>query len=371
MRPWARGQTWLGRAAARSLARLIGRTSEEVAGDEHLEWRCLQTVPMPSPRRLRILYVAMRHDYGDPARGLSYEEHAFYHSLLMMGHELIRFDPVVLGRRLGRAASNRMLLEAVYRYTPDLMFTALFRDELDPAAVREISDRTPTTTFNWFADDHWRYETFSRRWAPAFNWVGTTSADAYAAYQRDGFAHAIHTQWACNPHLFRPLGLPRTHNVTFVGQPHGDRREVIAALRTKGIAVQTWGVGWPAGRVSQSQVIKLFNQSRINLNLSHASQEGVEQVKGRDFEVPGCGGFLLTRASPEIGRYFEIGREIVCYESTGDLAEKIRHYLSHEEQREAITAAGYRRTIAEHTYERRFTALFERMKLVGVPAARA
>jgi len=97
----------------------------------------------------------------------------------------------------------------------------------------------------------------------------------------------------------------------------------------------------------------------------------VEQVKGRDFEVPGCGGFLLTRASPEIGRYFEIGREIVCYESTADLAEKIRHYLSHEEQRETITAAGYRRTIAEHTYERRFTALFERMKLVGVPAARA
>jgi spore maturation protein CgeB len=360
---WARGRTWLARRARRISGRLGGRLAEEVAADQALEWRCLQTVQPPLPRRLRILYVAMRYDYGDPARGLSYEEHAFYHSLVMMGHEVIRFDPIALGERFGRAAASRMLLETVYRYTPDLMFTALFRDDLEPTAVEEVSTRTPTVTFNWFADDHWRYESFSRRWAPRFNWVGTTSAAAAAKYARDGIAHVIQTQWACNAHLWRPLGLPRTVDVSFVGQPHGDRRTIIEALKRHGIAVQCYGVGWPAGRVSQGQMIKLFNASKINLNLSNASRGEVEQVKGRDFEVPGCGGFLLTRASPEIGRCYQVGREIACYDDTDDLVAKIRYYLAHDDERDAIAAAGYQRVMAEHTYDRRFAALFDRMRL--------
>ncbi len=368
MARWARGWDWVRRAAGRRLRRAGGRVSDEAAGDELLEWRCLHTIPAPWPKRLRILYVAMRYDYGDPARGLSHEEHAFYHSLLMLGQELIRFDYMALLRRSGRAAMNRMLLDVVHRYTPDLMFTVLFRDELDAATVREVTEQTPTITFNWFADDHWRYESFSRRWAPMFTWVGTTSAEAYARYRRDGFTHAIPTQWACNVHLYRPLGLPRARDVTFVGQPHGTRREVIAGLRAARIPVETWGMGWPAGRVSQREMVKILNQSKVNLNLSNASRTDVEQVKGRDFEVPGCGGFLLTRASPEIGRYFDIDREIVCYHDAADLADKIRYYLTHDEEREAIAAAGYRRVLAEHTYAHRFTTLFERIGLARSPS---
>lgn len=370
MAPWGRHWERLRRAAGRSLERIGGRIGDEAVGEDHLEWRCLHTAPPPG-RRLRIVYVAMRHDYGSPARGLSFEEHAFYHSLLMMGHELLRFDFMALSRHHSRMGVNRMLLDAVYRYAPDLMFCVLFRDELDPRAVKEVSEQTPTATFNWFTDDHWRYETFSRRWAPAFNWVSTTSAEAHGKYRRDGFGHAILTQWACNPHLFRPLGLPRTRGATFIGQPHGDRRRVIAGLRRTGIAVETWGQGWPAGRISQREMLRVINESKVNLNLSNASRGGVEQVKGRDFEVPGCGGFLLTRASPEIDRCYEVGREIVCYRDAADLTEKIRHYLAHDDEREAIAAAGYRRVLAEHTYEHRFAAVFDRMGLLTTPGERA
>jgi spore maturation protein CgeB len=41
---------------------------------------------------MKILYVAMADDYGDPARGPSFEDANFRSALEGMGHELVRFD---------------------------------------------------------------------------------------------------------------------------------------------------------------------------------------------------------------------------------------------------------------------------------------
>ena len=59
-------------------------------------------------------------------------------------------------------------------------------------------------------------------------------------------------------------------------------------------------------------MIEVFSRSRINLNLSNASnpwwrrwRRRRDQIKGRNFEVPGCGGFLLTQPADDLERYFE------------------------------------------------------------------
>lgn len=311
-----------------------------------------------SSQGLRILYVAMKYDYGQPRRGLSYEENNLFHSLLNMGHQIIRFDFKAIEKRFSRREMNKMLLETVYRYNPDLMFTVLFRNELDKKVVNEISTQTETKTINWFCDDHWRFDSYSRYWAPMFNWVVTTAKSALPRYEEIGYENVIHAQWACNHFLYRKLGLPHLYDVTFVGQPHGNRRQVIGSLRKAGIDVKVWGYGWPTGRVSQSEMIKIFNQSKINLNLSNASRPGVEQIKGRDFEVPGCGGFLITGYAENIEEYFNVGKEIVCYRDVDDLIDKIRYYLKHDDEREAIANAGYVRVLREHTYEKRFLNIF-------------
>ena len=318
---------------------------------------------LESSRVLRILYVAMRYDYGQLRRGLSYEENNFFHSLLNMGHQIIRFDFKALEKKFGRSRMNRMLLETVYRYDPDLMFVVLFRNELDNEVVKEISTRTRTITINWFCDDHWRFDNYSRYWAPVFNWVVTTAKSVLPKYKEIGYENVIHAQWACNHFLYRKLDLPYLYDVTFVGQPHGNRRQVISRLKKAGIDVKVWGYGWAVGRVSQSEMIKIFNQSKINLNLSNASRPGVEQIKGRDFEVPGCGGFLITGYAENIEEYFDVGKEIVCYRDVDDLVNKIRHYLKYDDEREAIAKAGYARVLREHTYERRFRNIF---RTIGV-----
>lgn len=351
-----------------------------------------------------ILYVAMKYDYGRPESGYSFEHYNFYDALHHMGHDLLYFDFMTLMQERGLAWMNNRLLELARTEKPDLMFTVLFDNELDQKVVREISENTNTVTINWFCDDHWRFEDFTHRWAPCFNWAVTTAESAVPKYGRIGYRSVIKSQWACNPFLYRKLARPRNYDVTFVGKAHGNRRQVIRRLQEAGIKVDVWGSGWESGRLSQEAMIRVFNESRINLNLSNAStplycrpqslvqrnvkrlfsmirdslfkkevlpradketQPYPEQIKGRNFEVPGCGGFLLTGKADNLEAYYEIDKEVACFDDMDDLVKKVKYYLCDEKLRETIAARGYQRTLDEHTYVHRFTEIFQRLGLLA------
>lgn len=371
--------------------------------------------------KMRILYVASKFDYGRPERGLSFEHYNFFDTLQHMGHDLVYFDFMSIERERGRAGMNRRLLDVARKEHPDLMFTVLYKDQLDRAIIREISDSSGAVTLNWFCDDDWRFETFSRHWAPCFNWIVTTAASALPKYAAIGYENVIKSQWACNHNLYRRIEGPLRFNVTFVGQSHYPRRAAIDALRLGGLDIEVWGTGWPSSRLEQEEMIRVFCSSKINLNFSNVPdgrsgpivssleaawsrfqprgtmgraaadaargtvrylrrlrRSGVRrsvpdagwsdgQVKGRNFEVPGCGGFLLTSHAAGLEQYYELGREVACFESVPDLLEKAQYYLAHEQERAAIAEAGYRRTREDHTYERRLNEIFQRIGLGTAP----
>jgi spore maturation protein CgeB len=85
------------------------------------------------------------------------------------------------------------------------------------------------------------------------------------------------------------------------------------------------------------------------------------QIKGRNFEVPGCGGFLLTEDVAHLDRYFEIGKEVAVYDTTEELIDQVGYWLAHEDERAAVAQAGYRRVLTEHTYDHRFEEIFRRV----------
>jgi spore maturation protein CgeB len=58
---------------------------------------------------MRILYAAMKYDYGKPEQGFSFEHYNFYHSLLYMGHDILYFDYMTLMQQHGRDGMNRRL----------------------------------------------------------------------------------------------------------------------------------------------------------------------------------------------------------------------------------------------------------------------
>lgn len=377
----------------------------------------------PADRPLRVLYVGMKHDHGKPELGYAFEHWNFFHTMHRMGMDIAYYDFAGIMAKRGREGMNTRLVEVAKSLKPDLLFAVLFTDQFDYPTFRTISRETDTTTFNWFCDDHWRFEDFTRHWAPCFDWCVTTARSALPKYQKLGYANVIKSQWAANPYLYRRLDLPMKHEVTFVGRPHGTRRQTIAAIRDAGYDVKTWGPGWDTGWLDQDQMIEVFNTSRINLNLSNSSvpistpmrrlkkrvkkalttvglgsaataaarmaRGGVrpedvvhnpkdfqDQIKGRNFEIPGCGGFTLTGTSEDLDSYYVPGREVVIVDGSAPdagiarMVELIRHYLEHEDERRAIADAGYARTRAEHTYVHRFVDAFSRMGLnVGSAAS--
>jgi spore maturation protein CgeB len=356
--------------------RAIQRLVETVVRRQHLETHLDVLIPdvqQVRPRGdhvtgsvpgagLRLLYVAPKFDYGNRARGYSYEENHFRPALADLGFDLITFDSLTIVRRLGRKAAGELLVEVAYRARPDVAFFVLFKDDVDPAAVDEIR-RMQCVTFNWFTDDHWRFDAFSSRWAPRFTWAVTTDPKAVVRYRDRGITNVIRSQWGVNHRLYRPLDLARRFDVTFIGQPHGDRRAVLRTLRDAGIAVQAWGYGWPGGKISTRQAVEVINESAVNLNLSNASIKGVDQIKGRDFEVPACRAFLLTRRVEALDEYYALGSEVVVYDDLEDLQERIRWALAHPAEVDRVREAGYRRVLQDHTYQRRFSEIF---RLAGV-----
>lgn len=355
----------------------------------------------------------MRWDYGKPEQGDSFEHQTFYQALSGMGHDLIYFDHLSILKEKGRDQMNQMLWDVVRSEGPDMMFCVLFEEELDRALVRRISEETPTVTVNWFCDDHWRFQDFSRLWAPCFNWVITTASPDVAPYEEVGLDNVIRSQWACNTSCYKPAAdpLPLEYDVSFVGLAHGNRPDFIDNLRRAGVEVRTWGAGWPAGRISIDDMVRVFNQTRVNLNFANASvtvpeaergarqlprlRQGlrkapggrwllsvgrrsidrlwspsvagpryVTQIKARTFEVPGSGGFLLTQEAPGLSEYLLPGQEVGTFRDPDGLVDAVRHYLAEDGQRRRIAENGYTRVVRDHTYEQRFTEIFHR---VGLP----
>ncbi|TSC75471.1 MAG: hypothetical protein G01um101430_313 [Parcubacteria group bacterium Gr01-1014_30] len=351
---------------------------------------------------MKILYVAIKYDYGKPEKGYSSHHYNFYSALAKMGgggNDVIYFpyDEVML--KFGREEMNKNLLDTVFQQKPDLVFCLIGDDAIRKETMGEIT-KAGITTINWCADDHWKFYNYTKYWLPYYTWQVTTDPDMLPEYEKVGYKNVILSQWACDHFTYKPQNLPKIYDVTFVGAAHGTRKKMVEKLKKAGIEVLCWGAGWPKGRVSQEDMLKIWAQSKINLNFAKSS--GVlwkelasiflrrryddkivptnpkywsanaktafasltkNQIKGRNFEVPGCKTFFLTEYVRHLEDYYEIGREIEYFRNIPELIEKIKYYLVNEKEREFIAQAGYERTIKEHTFEKRFNEIFKIMGL--------
>ncbi len=353
------------RALVRVVETVTRRTHVETLLDQLLRdnWYLADPSSADSPGTgIRLLYVAPKFDYGNPARGYSYEENHFLPALTSLGFQVIRLDSLSVVGAFGRRVASQLLTELAFRFSPQVAFFVLFQDDFEEGAIEDLT-RQGCICLNWFTDDHWRFESFSRRWASKFTWVTTTDPLALTKYHAHGIHNVIRSQWGVNHRLYRPLGQTRRYNVTFIGQPHGDRRAVLKQLENAGVHVECWGYGWPRGKISTRQAVEIINESALNLDLSKAIAGGVDQIKGRDFEVPACRGLLLTGHAPGLDEYLTPGTEVLTYGNIDDLLDKVRWALDRPSEAEQVRDAGYHRVLREHTYEKRFSDIF---RAIGV-----
>lgn len=329
---------------------------------------------------MKIFVVCMRHGYGDPSREYSYEYFNFYKSLAQMGHDVELFDYMAEIKECGKSAMNQRLLARVQETRPQLTMFSLYTDQFEPEVVQRLSEYTKTLCF--FHDDTWRVE-FSRYWARFFDFFTTPDLHGELKYAEIGLDKAIYFPFGVNEQIFQKQDIPKKYDVSFVGAWHPYRQWLIERLRKAGISVTVFGYNWPAGEVKQDEMARIFNESRINLNLSNSapwdcryllsspraminrvrSKKNVEQLKARFFEVGGCGAFLLSYFVEGLADCYAIDRELAVFTDVDDLLAKVRFYLAHDGLRETMARACYERTLQDHTFSRRFEHVFARMGL--------
>lgn len=329
---------------------------------------------------MKILLACMLHTYGDPKREYSYEYFNFYQSIKQMGHEVELFDYMGELRASGKTGMNQKLLARVREWQPAATMFSLYTDQFEPEIISALRGITKTLCF--FYDDTWRVE-YSRHWARQFDYFSTPDIYGETKYREIGLPNAIYFPYGCNEQIFHKLDVPKRYDVSFVGSWHPYREWLIERIRKAGVNVKVAGHRWPEGEISQEKMVRLFNDSRINLNLSNSaswdarylassprafinrlrSKKNIEQMKARIFEVNGCGAFQLSYYVEGLAHCYEIDREIGVYADADDLVEKVKFYLAHSEVRESIADNAYKRTLREHTFARRFQSIFQRMGL--------
>lgn len=106
-------------------------------------------------------------------------------------------------------------------------------------------------------------------------------------------------------------------------------------------------------------VFKVYKSSKININITSKSIK--TGLPLRIFDILGAGGFLITNYQSELPEMFEIGKDLVIYESIAELIEKASYYLSHEDERKIIAENGYKKVESCYQTSNRILEFFSKV----------
>ena len=137
----------------------------------------------------------------------------------------------------------------------------------------------------------------------------------------------------------------RDIDISFVGGTSGygnSRGNALDVLRQEGIKVAVPG-GRSVGqqRLTNQEYAAFIHRSKIVLNWSKHISGRWYQAKGRIFETTLAGSMLLCEECEPVNMWLRPGIDYVPFSNVGDLVEKARYYLDHEEQRRRIAQCGH------------------------------
>ena len=274
------------------------------------------------------------------------------------------------------AVNTQRLLEIIEQMEamgepPHLIIGQMWGGTFDASMFDAVRRRNDTVVINIAMDDRHTYwgDMGSRKWMgssgliPHVDLVLTAAPECVEWYLKEG-RPALFFPEASDPNIFNPMPqLPKVHDVSFVGARYGVRQKIVQGLRSAGVSVSAFGNGWEGGRLLTADVPRLFAQSKIILGIGTIGHcTDFYALKLRDFDAPMSGSFYLAHDNPDLRGLYEIGREIETYRDIDECVEKVKWYLTHDDERESIASAGRHRALCDHTWLRRFSDLLAILK---------
>jgi hypothetical protein len=250
---------------------------------------------------------------------------------------------------------------------PDILIGQMWAGLLDGNVLSKIRKRFGTIVVNICMDDRHAYlygwgkkNGGTKGLIPHIDLAATTAPECVEWYLREG-CPAIFFPEASDPDIFYPMpDVSKIYDVCFVGSCYGIRKEIVMALRKAGVQVTAYGSGWEKGRIAAEELPKLFAQSKIVLGVGTIGHcRDFYALKMRDLDGPMSGSLYITHNNEDLYKLFDVGKEIVVYNTIDDCIEKVRYFLEHEIERDEIARNGFEKARKKHTWMNRFHYLHQ------------
>lgn len=300
-----------------------------------------------------------------------------------LGHEVFEVDTSRLAARSTYPRLRSLVNKVAVRTTYELDVFGVTAEALEVARREDVdalwldkvlclppkffemfkADRPDRRIVFYHPDDFRSRFNWSRRYTMAqtgIDLIATTKSYNVPEYRDYGFEHVLFLNKSfdprehCPPDGYDP-SQRRTefdHDVGFVGGYERERAEMIAELGVRGIDVHVAGSFWDRARRLPANVFVEHGDlgvgayarriHRTKINLAFLRKQNRDLQTARSFEIPACGGFMLSESTDELRRLFEPGVEAEFFSSFDELYEKCRRYLADDVARESIALQGCR-----------------------------
>lgn len=143
------------------------------------------------------------------------------------------------------------------------------------------------------------------------------------------------------------------------------RSYLVPVINKENAKVYGWG-GWKhpkyCGRINDPDVNKLFSSAKVCPSIvePHTSRTGID-IPERMFKVPLAGGFTILDPCKGIERYVNTS-VFPLAKNPSDYHRLIKHYITHDAEREELKKKQRREILSKHTY---FTRIQGFLKFSG------
>jgi hypothetical protein len=248
------------------------------------------------------------------------------------------------------------LMEAADRFQPDLVIIGR-GERLRPEPIRHLRERSRLGCINIYPDsplvipgsgavgilpsmaEYTCVYTFSRALVPVFHQLGARCA-RWLPFGFDPEMHRIPS--ATGPAL--------KSTVAYLGAWGPLQETWLAPLAPLGLGIYGPGwrhsrrdspvrAAWREGRGVGAEMASAIAGADMVFNMVRAEHGCAHSMK--TFEIPACGGFMLTNWTEEQAEFFEDGKHCAFFHTREEMLDKATYYAAHADARTKIAAAGH------------------------------
>ncbi|PFQ41191.1 spore maturation protein [Bacillus cereus] len=271
------------------------------------------------------------------------------------------------------------LVKTALKIQPSLIIVFHGFEEGISKGIQELKQYNFTTAL-WLTDDPY-FTDVTKNLVLDYDYVFTQDTGCIDFYKDLGCDHVYYVPLAAEPPAYTPILTEEEYifDISFIGTAFDNRLAFIDSIAEYLVTKNTLIIGSNWDRLKRYELLKdkiillpflvyensieYYKRSKINMNI-HRSIEDVifnknkvkinaYSINNRTFEIASTGAFQMTDIRSDLEKCYIPGVQIETFTSPIDFIEKAERYLANPAQRKKIAMEGFKRTLIDHTYDKR------------------